>query len=170
MTRKIRMGMIGGGPGAFIGAVHRTAASMDGLIELVAGVFSSDFGKSKQMGQQLLLSPNRVYQSYEEMLHKEKELPEDQRIDFVSIVTPNHLHFHPAQLALQQGFDVVMDKPMTFDLNEAKALQEIVNQSDRYLCLTHTYAGYPMVKEARHWVTTGKLGTIRKIFCFSCIR
>ncbi|HYH13776.1 MAG TPA: Gfo/Idh/MocA family oxidoreductase [Flavisolibacter sp.] len=164
MTRKLRMGMIGGGPGAFIGAIHRTAATMDGLIELVAASFSSDFNKSKQMGEQLLLAPNRVYASYEEMILKEKELPESQRIDFVSIVTPNHLHFKPAQLALKQGFDVVMDKPMTFDLNEAKALQDVVDQTKRYLCLTHTYAGYPMIKEARHLVQSGKLGTIRKVF------
>ena len=164
MKQKIRMGMIGGGPGAFIGAVHRTAAAMDGLIELVAGAFSSDPNKSKQMGEELLLDSNRIYTSYEEMIQKEKQLPEDQRIHFVSIVTPNHLHFHPAQLALQNGFDVVMDKPMTFDLKEAKALQDLVAQTGRYLCLTHTYAGYPMIKEARHRVQKGELGTIRKIF------
>lgn len=156
--------MIGGGPGAFIGAVHRTAAAMDGLIELVAGAFSSDPNKSMRMGEELLLEPNRVYSSYEEMIEKEKQLPEDQRIHFVSIVTPNHLHYHPAQLSLQNGFDVVMDKPMTFDLKEAKALQDLVTQTGRYLCLTHTYAGYPMIKEARHLVHKGQLGTIRKIF------
>src|SRR5687768_11413802 len=115
MAQKLRMAMIGGGPGAFIGAVHRTAAAMDGLIELVAGAFSSDPSKSKQMGEELHLPHERVYGSYEELFQKEKELPAEQRIDFVSIVTPNHLHFHPAQLALQHGFDVVMDKPMTFD-------------------------------------------------------
>lgn len=164
MTRKLRMGMIGGGPGAFIGAIHRTAATMDGLIELVAGAFSSDPVKSKQMGEQLLLSPNRVYASYEEMIHKEKALPEDQRIHFVSIVTPNHLHFHPAQLALQNGFDIIMDKPMTFDLQEAKVLQELVTKTGSYVCLTHTYAGYPMIKEARELVQNGKLGSIRKVY------
>ena len=156
--------MIGGGPGAFIGAIHRTAAAMDGLIELVAGAFSSDPNKSKQMGEELMLAPDRIYPSYEEMIQKEKQLPEDQRIHFVSIVTPNHLHFHPAQLALQNGFDVVMDKPMTFDLKEAKALQDLVIQTGRYLCLTHTYAGYPMIKEARHLVQKGQLGSIRKVF------
>ena len=137
--------MIGGGPGAFIGAVHRTAAAMDGIIELVAGAFSSDPAKSKQMGEELNLDPKRIYGSYEEMIKKEKELPEDQRVDFISIVTPNHLHFHPAQLALQYGFDVVMDKPMTFDLKEAQTLQQLVKQTDRYLCLTHTYTGLFLV-------------------------
>jgi predicted dehydrogenase len=154
------MGMIGGGPGAFIGSVHRTAAAMDGLIELVAGAFSSDPNKSKQMGDELQLAPDRVYSTYEEMIHKEKALPAEQRIDFVSIVTPNHLHFQPAKLALQNGFDVVMDKPMTFDLNEAIELQKIVHQSGKYLCLTHTYSGYPMIKEARHLVQKGELGRL----------
>jgi predicted dehydrogenase len=164
MAQKLRMAMIGGGPGAFIGAVHRTAAAMDGLIELVAGAFSSDPAKSKQMGEELGLKSERIYASYEEMFKKEKELPEDQRMDFVSIVTPNHLHFHPAQLALQNGFDVVMDKPMTFDLKEAQELQQMVQQTGRYLCLTHTYTGYPMIKEARQLVMNNQIGTVRKIY------
>jgi len=158
------MGMIGGGPGAFIGAIHRTAALMDGEIELVCGAFSSDPQKSKQSGEQLNLDPQRVYGSYEEMIQKEKALDENKRMDFVSIVTPNHLHFAPAKLALDNGFHVVLDKPMTFDLKEAKELQKIVEASGKYFCLTHTYTGYPMIKEARQQVKNGRLGEIRKIF------
>lgn len=156
--------MIGGGPGAFIGAVHRTAAAMDGMIELVCGSFSSNADKSKQMGEQLNLAPERVYGSFEEMMEKEAGLSPDVRMDFVSIVTPNHVHFAPAKMALEAGFDVVMDKPMTFDLKEAKALKAIVERTGKYLCLTHTYAGYPMIKEAREQVKTGALGKIRKVF------
>ncbi|MBA2328414.1 MAG: Gfo/Idh/MocA family oxidoreductase [Flavisolibacter sp.] len=158
------MGMIGGGPGAFIGAIHRTAAQMDGEIELVAGAFSSDPSKSKLMGEELGLKGERVYGSYKEMIEKENALPENERIHFVSIVTPNHLHFEPAKLALENGFDVVLDKPMTFDLKEAKELKTIVEKSGKYFCLTHTYSGYPMIKEARQQVKNGKLGKVRKVF------
>jgi predicted dehydrogenase len=161
--KKLKMGMIGGGPGAFIGAVHRTAANMDGMIELVCGAFSSDPEKSRQMGQTLGLSPSRVYANYEEMITTESQLPQDRRMDFVSIVTPNHLHFGPALMALEHGFDVVMDKPMTFDLNEAKELAKAVERTQKYLCLTHTYTGYPMIKEAREQVSSGRLGAIRKV-------
>lgn len=161
--KKLKMGMIGGGPGAFIGAVHRTAALMDGLIELSCGAFSSNAEKSKSMGETLALDPSRVYGSYDEMIEKESGLPEGERMDFVSIVTPNHLHFDPARKALQSGFDVVMDKPMTFDVQEAKSLKEVAGGSGRYLCLTHTYTGYPMIKEAREQVRSGNLGTIRKV-------
>lgn len=162
--RKLRMGMIGGGPGAFIGAVHRTAAAIDGLIELVCGAFSSDPAKSKSMAGELHLPPERVYGSWEEMIQKEAALPAGERMDIVSIVTPNHLHFGPAKMALENGFDVIMDKPMTFNLAEAKELKNIVEKTGRYLCLTHTYTGYPMVKEAREQVRKGTLGTVRKIF------
>lgn len=158
------MGMIGGGPGAFIGAVHRTAAAMDGIIELVCGAFSSDPQKSKAMAGELNLPAERVYGSWQEMIEKEKALPAGERMDFVSIVTPNHVHFAPAKAALEAGFDVVMDKPMTFDLDEAKELKNRVAQTGLYLCLTHTYTGYPMVKEAREQVRNGALGSIRKIF------
>lgn len=161
--RKLRMGMIGGGPGAFIGAIHRTAALMDGAIELVCGAFSSNPEKSKQAGEELNLDPSRVYASYEEMIRKEVALSEDTRMDFVSIVTPNHLHFAPAKLALENGFHVVLDKPMTFDLKEAKELEQVVKQSGKYFCLTHTYTGYPMVKEAKEQVKNGKIGEIRKV-------
>jgi len=156
--------MIGGGPGAFIGAIHRTAAIMDGEIELVCGVFSSDWQKSKQAGEQLNLSASRVYASYEEMIQKEAAFPGDEKMDFVSIVTPNHLHFVPAKLALENGFHVVLDKPMTFDLKEAKQLKKIIEQSGKYFCLTHTYTGYPMIKEAREQVKNKKFGEIRKVF------
>ncbi|MDB5230164.1 MAG: oxidoreductase [Chitinophagaceae bacterium] len=156
--------MIGGGPGAFIGAVHRIAASMDGLTELVAGAFSSDPAKSAQTGHDLNLSESRVYGSYKEMIEKEKSLPENERIDFISIVTPNHLHFEPAKLALENGFHVVLDKPMTFNLKEAEELKKIADASGKYFCLTHTYTGYPMVKEAKQQIAAGKLGKIRKIF------
>jgi predicted dehydrogenase len=158
------MGMVGGGPGAFIGAIHRMAAIMDGEMELVAGAFSSDPQKSKQAGEQLHLDPQRVYPSYEEMIKKEAALPADKKIDVVAIVTPNHVHFAPTKLALENGFHVVLDKPMTFDSKEAKELKAIIEKSGKYFCLTHTYTGYPMVKEAREYVKNGKLGAIRKIF------
>lgn len=164
MNRKIRMGMIGGGPGAFIGAVHRLAANMDGQIELVCGAFSSKPEKSKEAGEQLFLDPERVYPSYKEMIEKESRLPENERMDFVSIVTPNHLHFEPAKLALEHGFHVVVDKPMTLNLEEAKQLKAIVDKTGLLLCLTHTYTGYPMVKQARQMVKDGTIGEIRKIY------
>ena len=156
--------MIGGGPGAFIGGVHRMAAALDGQIELVCGAFSSQPEKSKQIGDTLFLKPERVYNSYTEMFAKENGLPEKERMDFVSIVTPNHLHFDPARLALENGCHVVLDKPATFNLEEARQLAALVAKSGKYLCLTHTYTGYPMVKEARHQVMSGKFGKIRKVF------
>jgi predicted dehydrogenase len=164
LNRKLRMGMIGGGPGAFIGAVHRIAANIDGQIELVCGAFSSDPEKSKQAGDLLNLPPQRIYGSYKEMIRAEKALPPDQRMDFVSIVTPNHVHFEPAKLALENGFHVVLDKPLAFDLKEGKLLQEIAKETGLYFCLTHTYTGYPMVKEARQQVLSGKFGKIRKVY------
>lgn len=163
-NRKLRMGMIGGGPGAFIGAVHRIASIMDGEIELVCGTFSSDPEKSKQTGEMLYLPGSRVYGSYKEMIRSEAELPATERMDFVSIVTPNHLHFEPAKLALENGFHVVLDKPMTFNLSEALQLKEVVAQSGKIFCLTHTYTGYPMVKEARQQIASGKFGKIRKVY------
>ena len=164
VERKLRMGMVGGGPAAFIGAIHRTAALMDGHIELICGAFSADAQRSAEAGHQLLADPSRAYASYEAMIEQEKKLPEDKRMHFVSIVTPNHLHFQPARLALQNGFHVVLDKPMTFDLAEAVELKNIVEQTGKYFCLTHTYTGYPMVKEARQQVREGRLGEVRKIF------
>lgn len=164
INRKLRMGMIGGGPGAFIGAVHRIAANIDGEIELVCGAFSSDPEKSKQTGMELNLPLNRVYGSYKEMIRAEAELPASERMDIVSIVTPNHVHFEPAKLALENGFHVILDKPLAFNLDEAKKLQEIAKKSQLQFCLTHTYTGYPMVKEARQLVASGKLGKIRKVY------
>jgi predicted dehydrogenase len=163
MSRKIRYGMVGGGRGAFIGAVHRIAANIDGQIELTAGAFSSDPAKSKASGEDLFLDPARVYGSYEELVKKEAALPADQRIDFVAIVTPNHVHFPAAKAALEAGFHVLSDKPATFDLAEAKALAAIVKKTGLLYGLTHNYTGYPLVKQAREMVATGQLGKIRKV-------
>jgi predicted dehydrogenase len=163
MSRKIRYGMIGGGRGAFIGAVHRIAANIDGQIELVAGAFSSDAEKSKASGADFFLDPARVYASYEELVAKEAALPADQRIDFVAIVTPNHVHFPAAKAALEGGFHVLSDKPATFDLAEAKELAAIVKKTGLLYGLTHNYTGYPLIKEARELVHSGKLGKIRKV-------
>lgn len=164
MKRKLRMGMIGGSLDAFIGAVHRKAANLDGQIELVCGAFSSNPEKSKATGTALYLDPKRVYGSYEEMIKKEKALPADVRMDFVSIVTPNHVHFGPAKMALENGFHVIIDKPLSFNLKEAVALQKLVDKTGLVFALTHTYTGYPLVKEAREMVRKGKLGKIRKVF------
>lgn len=157
------MGMVGGGQGAFIGAVHRAAANLDGQIELVAGAFSSDPKRSKASGKELYVATDRCYASYQEMAKAEAALPADQRIDFVSIVTPNHTHFDVAKTFLEAGFNVICDKPMTFDLAQAKKLRTIVKKSDKVFALTHNYTGYPMVKEARDMVSKGKLGKILKV-------
>lgn len=163
MSRKIRYGMIGGGLGAFIGAVHRIAAAMDQQIELVCGAFSSDPEKSKASGADLFLPAERCYGTFEEMIQKEKARPADDRMDFVSIVTPNHMHFPPAKMALENGFHVLSDKPATFNLAEAKALRDIVARGSLLYGLTHNYTGYPLVKEAREMIHAGKLGKIRKV-------
>lgn len=156
--------MIGGGPGSFIGAVHRIAANIDGEIELVCGAFSSDPEKSRTAGETLFLKPERVYGSYQEMYEKEQSLPEEERMDFVSIVTPNHVHFEPAKMALEAGFHVVLDKPMTLSLQEAIDLNKIIENSGLLFCLTHTYTGYPMVKQAKQMVKDGVFGHIRKVY------
>ncbi|MES2427227.1 MAG: Gfo/Idh/MocA family oxidoreductase [Bacteroidota bacterium] len=161
---KLRLGMIGGGQGAFIGAVHRIAARIDGDYELVCGAFSSNAEKSKASGVALGLSADRSYASYEELIEKEKQLPADQRVQVISIVTPNHVHFGPTKMALENGFHVVLDKPMTFSLAEAKELEKVVKSSGKLFCLTHTYTGYPMVKEAKQLVKAGKIGKVRKIY------
>jgi len=163
MKRKLKMGMIGGGKDAFIGAVHRLAANMDGLIELTAGALSVNPEVGYESGKLLFLPDNRIYKSYEEMIQKESELPADEKIDFVTIVTPNFAHFAPAMLALEHGFNVVIEKPMTLTLEEAKLLKAKVEETGLTLCLTHTYSGYPMVKQARQMVSEGLLGAIRKI-------
>lgn len=157
------MGMVGGGTGSFIGGVHRKAAAIDGMIELVCGAFSSTPEKSISSGKALNLDASRCYGSFEEMIQQEKELPEDVRMDFVAIVTPNHMHFPPAKLALENGFHVVCDKPMTLTLDEALALEKIVVKSGKLFALTHNYTGHPLVKQAKAMVVNGDLGNIRKI-------
>lgn len=157
------MGMVGGGRGAFIGGVHRIAANIDGQIELVCGAFSSNPDRSRASGEDLFLPPERVYANYEEMIRRERELPEGERMDFVAIVTPNHVHFGPAKMALEHGFAVVCDKPLAFDLEEATELVHLVEQTDQLFALTHNYTGYPMVKQARDMIREGKLGAIRKV-------
>jgi predicted dehydrogenase len=163
MSRKIRYGMVGGGRGAFIGAVHRIAANMDGQIELVCGAFSSDAQKSKDSGADLFLEPGRCYGSFEEMILGEKNLPADKRMDFIAIVTPNHMHFPPAKLALENGFHVLSDKPATFNLQEARDLAALVKKTSLLYGLTHNYTGYPLIKQAREMVHSGALGKIRKV-------
>jgi len=163
MNRKLRMGMIGGGIGSFIGDVHRKAAALDGMIELVCGAFSSSPEKSIASAKALYLPEERCYKDYEEMIAKEKMLPDDQRMNFVAIVTPNHMHFAPAKLALENGFHVVCDKPMTLTLEEAIELEKIVTKSGLLFALTHNYTGHPLVKQAKAMVTNGDLGNIRKI-------
>lgn len=161
---KLRLGMIGGGQGAFIGAVHRIAARMDDQYELVCGAFSSDPAKSKASGLLLNIKEDRIYNSWQELIERERHLSEDERVQVISIVTPNHVHFTPAKEALENGFHVILDKPATFSLQEAKDLQKIIEQTGNLFCLTHTYTGYPMVKEAKQFVVSGKLGEIRKVY------
>jgi len=163
MSRKIRYGMVGGGRGAFIGAVHRIAANIDGQIDLVCGAFSSDPEKSRGSGQDFYLPSDRCYGTFEEMIEREKLLPAGERMDFISIVTPNHMHFPPAKMALENGFHVLSDKPATFDLLEAQELAAIVERTGQLYGLTHNYTGYPLVKQAREMIRDGKLGKIRKV-------
>lgn len=164
MLRKLRMGMIGGGKGAFIGAIHRSAANMDGLIELCCGAFSSNPEIAIATGKSLFLPESRVYVSYEEMLKKEAALTPEEKIDFVTIVTPNFAHFAPAMMALDHGFNVVIEKPITFSLEDAKLLKQKLDETGLILCLTHTYAGYPMIKQAKAMLKEGKLGKVRKVW------
>lgn len=163
LDRKVRYGMVGGGPGAFIGAVHRQAAALDGEIELVAGAFSSVPERSYEQGAALHLDGARVYGSYAEMAEKEGRLPPGERIDFVSIVTPNDSHFDVARTFIEAGFHVVCDKPMTTTVEDAETLCRLVAERDVVFALTHNYTGYPMVKQARSLVRAGRLGRIRKV-------
>ena len=165
MKRKLRMGMVGGGRGAFIGGVHRRAAALDGEIELVAGAFSSNPKKSALSGKDFYLKPSRVYASYQEMAEKEKALPENERIDFVTIVVQNYLHFDVAKTFLEAGFNVICDKPVTLDLEQARELRKIINKSKKVFALTHNYTGYPMVKLARQMIRKGELGELIKVVC-----
>lgn len=164
MSRKLRMGMVGGGKDAFIGAIHRIAANMDGQIELVCGALSIDPQIAEESGKMLFLDPGRIYKTYDEMITKESQLPENVRMDFLTIVTPNFAHFAPAMMALDHGFNVVIEKPITFSLDEAKQLKSKVEETGLLLLLTHTYSGYPMVKQAKQMVKEGVIGKIRKIY------
>ena len=158
------MGLIGGGPGSFIGRIHRIAAELDGEAQLVCGAFSSSPERSREAGEAYHLPASRVYASYAEMIEAEKALPVSERMDFAVIVTPNHLHFDPARRCLEGGFHVVVDKPMCFSLEEARQLKDVVARTRRLLAVTYTYSGYPLVKQARALVAAGRLGTIRKIY------
>ncbi len=157
------MGMIGGGLGSFIGAIHRNAAFLDNCIELVCGSFSSDYQNSIKTGKNLYLDSKRIYKTYDEMIDVESKLDSSERMDIVSIVTPNHIHFDPAIKALDKGFPVIIDKPMTFNSDQAIKLVNKVNETGLPFAVTHTYTGYPMVKEAKNIVTSGKIGKIRKV-------
>lgn len=163
MNKKLKYGMVGGGPGAFIGDVHRKAAALDGYTELVAGTFSSSAEKTNEIGKALGLDSSRLYDSFEEMAEHEAQLPPDERIDFVSVVTPNHLHFSVCKAFIEQGIHVICDKPLTNSIEEAEELCRLVYQNNVIFGLTHNYTGYPMVKEARQLVKNGTLGTLRKI-------
>ncbi len=162
-SRKLCMGMVGGGPNAFIGEVHRKAVRMDGEMELVAGAFDIDPRMSRKMGRMLYLPKRRVYDTYQQMITGELSLPEGERIDFVSITTPNSTHFPIAKAFLEAGFHVVCEKPMTMDVKEALALKEVVRKTRKIFMLTHTYTGYPMVKLAKDLVAAGRLGRVHKI-------
>ena len=164
MQRKLRMGMIGGGKDAFIGAIHRLAANMDGMIELVCGALSINPAIAQESGELLFLPKERIYMTYDEMITKEAALPASMRMDFVTIVTPNFAHFAPAMMALDHGFNVVIEKPIAFSLEEALQLKAKVAETGLLLCLTHTYSGYPMVKQAKAMVADGVLGKIRKVW------
>ncbi len=163
MKRKLKAGMVGGGRDAFIGGVHRIAMRLDGKIELVAGAFSSNAEKSRLSGEELLLDANRVYPDYKTMVDRELRLPVGERIDFVSIVTPNRTHVPVAKAFLESGFNVVCDKPLAFNLEEALDLQQAVQKTGKVFALTHNYTGYPMVKEARELVRRGELGNLLKV-------
>jgi predicted dehydrogenase len=164
MNRKLRMAMIGGGKDAFIGAIHRFAFNMDGQVELVAGALSINPEIAVDSGKSLFLSEDRIYTDYKIMLEKEAAMPADKRIDFVSIVTPNFVHFDPAMMALDKGFHVVIEKPITFSLDQAKQLHQKVKDTGLTLLLTHTYTGFPMVKQAKQMIKNSMFGKIRKVY------
>ncbi|MDX9904594.1 MAG: Gfo/Idh/MocA family oxidoreductase [Bacteroidales bacterium] len=160
---KLRMGMIGGGEGSLIGPVHRMAARLDGMTVLVCGAFSSDPAVSAATGAAEGLDGSRIYDTWQEMIARERDLPEDIRPHFISVVTPNFLHYGPVKMALEAGFHVVCDKPLCMSVAEAADLQVTVERTGRLFCLTHNYTGYPMVKRAREMVLGGEIGTVRKI-------
>lgn len=164
MDQKLRMGMLGGGKDAFIGAIHRHAAFMDGLIELCCGALSINPEIAKDSAKSLFLPENRTYLTYEEMITNEAKLPANEKMHFITIVTPNFAHFAPAMMALDHGFHVVIEKPIAFTLDEAKQLKQKVAETGLMLCLTHTYSGYPMVKQAKQMVKNDAFGKIRKVY------
>ncbi|HBE70633.1 MAG TPA: oxidoreductase [Planctomycetaceae bacterium] len=157
------MGLVGGGIGSFIGKVHSIAACLDNRAEVAAGAFSSNPQRSKDSAAEYAVPDSRAYGSYQEMLEKEKELPEGERIDFVSVTTPNHTHYEIARAAVEAGFNVVCDKPMTFDLKQAEELAKVVDESDVVFALTHNYTGYPLVRQAREMILGGELGEIQAV-------
>jgi len=163
LGRKLRMGIVGGGQGSFIGRVHVTAAVLDNRAMLVAGALSSDAARSKASAPDYDIDPSRAYGSYAELFEKEQAMPADNRIDFVSIVTPNHMHFPVAKAAVEAGFHVVCDKPLTLTLAEAEALAKIVQQSNVVFAVSHNYTGYPLVRQAREMAMNGELGEIQAI-------
>lgn len=161
---RLRMGMIGGGQGAFIGDVHRLAARLDNEIDLVCGAFSRDLDNCQHTGAALHIAPERCYANFDQMMRGEAALPEDQRMQFVSIVTPNHVHFPAAQAALSAGFHVLSDKPATLNLSEARELRDILTSTKLSYGLTHTYLGYPLISEAQRMIAAGEIGAVRKVF------
>src|SRR5262245_38767992 len=166
LNRKLRMGLIGGGQGAFIGRVHSTAAILDNRAVLVAGALSSDPARAKASAPDYDIKPERAYGSYQELIAAEAKLPAGERIDFVSVATPNHTHFEIAKAAAEAGFNVICDKPMTFDLAQAEALAEAVDKSDVVFAVTHNYTGYPLVRQAREMILAGELGEINAVRSF----
>ncbi|PCJ10997.1 MAG: hypothetical protein COB10_10330 [Planctomycetota bacterium] len=164
MSQRVRIGMIGGGQGAFIGAVHRIALRMDDAFDLVAGCFGRDPENTRVTGEQLGIDPARCYPSWEQMIADEAKLPEDQRIEAVSIVTPNHVHHGPAKAAMQAGFHVICDKPLCISQEQADDLAATVSSTGKVFALTHNYCASPMVREARERIARGDLGTIRKVY------
>ena len=163
LNRKLKMGLVGGGQGSFIGKVHSIAACLDNRAEVVAGAFSSNPDRSKASAADYNVAEQRAYGSYKEMFEKEAALPEGERIDFVSVTTPNHVHFDIAKAAIEAGFNVVCDKPMTFDLAQAEELAKLVEKSNVVFALTHNYTGYPLVRQAREMILSGELGEIQAI-------
>ena len=163
MARKVRMGMVGGGNGSFIGGVHRMASRIDGQVELVCGAFSSSHERCISSGKELHLPESRCYADFNQMLTSESQLPDSERMDFVAVVTPNHLHYPVAKAAIENGFHVISDKPATLSLDEALRLKSAVEKSGKLYGLTHTYTGYPMVKQAKALVASGQLGKVTKV-------
>jgi predicted dehydrogenase len=166
LNRKLRMGLVGGGQGAFIGRVHATAAILDNRALLVAGALSSDAAKAKASAPDYDIKPERAYGSYKEMVEAEKKLPAEQRIDFVTVATPNHMHFEIAKAFAEAGFNVMCDKPLTFDLAQAEELAKVVDKTGVVFGVTHNYTGYPLVRQARDMIKAGELGEINAIRAF----